>query len=62
MLSQNPSHTGGTNMAQNKKKGPAPQKKTTVKHKKSTNQIIFSIIAVFMVLLMIVPYLTSLFN
>jgi len=48
-------------MAKKKKKGPQP-KTGTPKRKKSTSQIIFSIVAVFMVLTMIVPYLLSLFQ
>lgn len=49
-------------MAQKKKKGPAPRSKEPVKKKKSLNQILFSIFAVFMVLLMVGPYLLSLFQ
>lgn len=48
-------------MAQKKKKGPQP-KTTAPKRKKSTSQIIFSIVAVLMVLAMIVPYVFSLFQ
>ena len=48
-------------MAQKKKKG-SPPKTGTPKRKKSTSQIIFSIVAVFMVLAMVVPYLISLFQ
>ena len=47
-------------MAKKKKKGPAPRTKEPVKKKKSLNQVLFSIFAVFMVLLMIVPYLINL--
>ncbi|MBN2043573.1 MAG: hypothetical protein JW757_01030 [Anaerolineales bacterium] len=47
-------------MAQKKKKGSAPRSKEPVKRKKSLNQILFSVFAVFMVLLMVVPYLLSL--
>jgi len=49
-------------MAQKKKKGPAPKQQGTVKRKKSTSQVIFSIVAIFMVLAMIVPYIFSLFQ
>ena len=49
-------------MAQKKKKGPAPRSKEPVKKKKSISQILFSIFAIFMVLLMIGPYLLSLFQ
>ena len=49
-------------MAQKKKKGPAPKQQGTVKRKKSTSQIVFSIVAVLMVLTMIVPYIFSLFQ
>ena len=49
-------------MAQKKKKGPAPKTGKPTKKKKSVNQILFSIFAVFMVLLMIVPYILGLFK
>lgn len=49
-------------MAKKKKKGPAPRTKEPVKKKKSLNQVAFSIFAVFMVLLMVVPYILSLFQ
>ncbi len=48
-------------MAQKKKKGAQP-KSGTQKRKKSTSQIIFEIVAIFMVLTMVVPYLLSLFQ
>ncbi len=48
-------------MAKNKKKGPAPNKKQP-KRRRSTSQILFAIFAVFMVLLMIVPYILSIFQ
>jgi len=48
-------------MAQKKKKGRSP-KQETPKRRKSTSQIIFSIVAVLMVLAMIVPYLIGLFQ
>ena len=49
-------------MAQKKKKGPAPNTGKPQKKKKSLNQVLFSIFAVFMVLLMIVPYILGLFK
>lgn len=49
-------------MAKKKKKGPAPRSKEPVKKKKSLNQVLFSVFAVFMVLLMVVPYILSLFQ
>lgn len=49
-------------MAQKKKKGPQPKQQGTPKRKKSTSQVIFSIVAVLMVLTMIVPYIFSLFQ
>jgi hypothetical protein len=49
-------------MAQKKKKGPAPRSKEPVKKRKSLNQILFSVFAVFMVLLMVIPYLLRLFQ
>jgi hypothetical protein len=49
-------------MAQKKKKGPPPRSKEPVKKKRSLNQILFSIFAIFMVLLMVGPYLLSLFQ
>ena len=49
-------------MAQKKKKGPQPKSQGIPKRKKSTSQIIFSIVAVLMVLTMIVPYVISLFQ
>jgi len=49
-------------MAQKKKKGPTPKQQGTPKRKKSTSQVIFSIVAVLMVLTMIVPYIFSLFQ
>jgi len=49
-------------MAQKKKKGPAPRTSEPVKKKKSLNQVLFSVFAVFMVLLMVVPYILSLFQ
>jgi hypothetical protein len=48
-------------MAKKKKKGPAPRKKDTGKKKMSGQQIAFSIVAVLMVILMIVPYLLNIF-
>ncbi len=48
-------------MAQKKKKGPPPQKGTP-KKRKSFSQIVFSIVAILMVLSMVVPYLISLFQ
>jgi hypothetical protein len=48
-------------MAQKKKKGPSP-KQGTPKRKKSTSQIVFSIVAVLMVLAMIIPYVFSFFQ
>lgn len=44
-----------------KKKGTSPQGKKP-KRRKSTSQILFAIFAVFMVLLMIVPYILSIFQ
>lgn len=49
-------------MAKSKKKGPAPNTGKPTKKKKSVSQILFSIFAVFMVLLMVVPYILSLFQ
>lgn len=49
-------------MAKTKKKGPAPQKKVTVKKKQSASQVAFSIVAVLMVILMIVPLLIQIFT
>jgi hypothetical protein len=54
-------HKESVPMAQKKKKS-TPAKTGTPKKKKSTSQIVFSVIAVFMVLTMIVPYLLSLFQ
>lgn len=48
-------------MAKKKKKGPAPQQKTPTR-KRSTNQIVFSVVAIFMVLLMVIPLLLGLFQ
>lgn len=48
-------------MAQKKKKGPAPRKKVDGKKKMSGQQIAFSIVAVIMVILMVAPYLISIF-
>lgn len=48
-------------MAQKKKKGTPAQKKTPTR-RRSTSQIVFSVIAVFMVLLMVVPYIVQLFQ
>jgi len=49
-------------MEQKKKKGPAPRSKEPVKKKMTLSQILFSIFAVLMVLLMIAPNLLSLFQ
>jgi len=50
-------------MAKKKKKGPAPRvKDEPKKKKKSLSQIAFSIFAVFMVILMVGPYILSLFQ
>jgi len=49
-------------MAKSNKKGPAPNTGKPARKKKSISQILFSIFAVFMVLLMVVPYILSLFQ
>ncbi len=44
-------------MAQKKKKGPAPQQKKPARPRKSTNQIVFYVFGVLIIIAMILPLL-----
>lgn len=49
-------------MAQKKKKGPTPRTKDDGKKRKTASEIAFSVVAVIMVILMVVPYLINIFT
>ena len=49
-------------MAKSRKKGPAPNTGKPAKKQKSVSRILYTIFAIFMALLMVVPYVLSLFQ